>query len=330
MNESRLSNGLFLTSFLTVVLCVVATASSCTSGNGPGPETADASTVDTDSTPDSAAEDVPAADVPAVDTGSASPPAEGARSSANIFFLGHSLLGWDAPTMLAQFAEANGLTYSFDAAVGIGANLSWQWQHPDRAQGENPRTALSAQPYDLLVLTEAVPIANQVQGADSVQNALNFMQLAYEQNPDVQVYLYETWEHRENDAWRDSIREVRTFYDQIVDGVNARFDGRDMLIIPGGQAMGALVDSIRAGDVPGVSDEGALFVDDIHLTPLGWYFIACVHYATIYQRSPVGVPVETIDRFENPFTAPPAAAAAVMQQIAWDVVSGEARSGVTR
>ena len=329
MTESRLSNGLYITSFAAVALIAVATASSCTSGNGPGPETADTSLVDSGSIPDSAAGD----DVPAVDTGSTTPPTPptppGARSTANVFFLGHSLLGWDAPTMLAQFAESNALTYRYDAAIGIGANLSWQWEHPDRAQGENPRTALSAQPYDVLVLTEAIPISNQVQGANSVQNALNFAELALGQNPNVQVYLYETWEHRENSGWREGIREMRTFYDQIVDGVNARFGGRDMLLIPGGQAMGALVDAIRAGEVPGVSDERALFVDDIHLTPLGWYFIACVKYAAIFQRSPVGVPVQTIDRFENAFVAPPAAAAAAMQRIAWDVVSRDPRSGVT-
>lgn len=243
--------------------------------------------------------------------------------------MGHSLLGWDAPTMVGRFADANGLTYSFDAAVGIGANLFWQWEHPDRAEGENPRTKLSAEPYDLLVLTEAVPIRDQVLHANSVDNAMNFIELAHAQNPNVQVYLYETWEHRENGGWREGIREVRTFYDQIVDGVNARFEGQDMLVIPGGQAMGALVDAVRAGDVPGVSEE-ALFVDDIHLTPIGIYFIACVHYATIYQRSPVGVPVETLNRFENPFEAPPAAAAAAMQQIAWDAVSSDPRSGVSR
>lgn len=327
MNESRLSNGLYLASFLTVAASIIVTAS-CTNGTGPGPETADASQVDANGSADSAAANTE--DVPAVETGTTSPPPSGARSAANIFYLGHSLLGWDAPTMLGQFAEATDLTYRFDAAIGIGANLSWQWQHPERAEGDNPATALNARPYDVLVLTEAVPIRDQVQGANSVENALNFMNLAYAQNPNVQVYLYETWEHRNSDGWRQGIREVRTFYDRIVDGVNARFEGRDMLLIPGGQAIGALVDAIRAGDVPGVRNEGSLFVDDIHLTPLGWYFIACVHYAAIFQRSPVGVPVRTMNRFETPFDPPPEGAAAVMQQIAWDVVSGEARSGVSR
>lgn len=294
------------------------------------PETTEMATETATPTPTPTATPTPTPTATPTPTPTPAPTADGARSSANIFFLGHSLLGWDVPTLVEQFAAAQGLTFSFDIAIGIGANLAWQWGHPERAQGDNPRTNLGAQPYDVLVLTEAIPIVNQLRYADSVENALNFMELAHAQNPNVQVYLYETWEHRENNRWRSEIPAMRAHYDQILDGVNARFAGRDMLIIPGGQAMGALVDRIRAGGVPGIQNEGALFSDNIHLTSLGWYFISCVHYATIYQRTPVGVPVDLLNRFEQPFEGPSARAAAIMQQIAWDVVSGDPRSGISR
>lgn len=234
------------------------------------------------------------------------------------------------PTLVQQFAAASGVTLSFDIAVGVGANLSWQWRHPERAEGDNPRTTLAAQSYDVLVLTEAIPIVNHVRHSNSAQNALNFAELARGQNPDVQVYLYETWEHRENSRWRAEIPAMRVHYERIVDDFNARFEGRDMLIIPGGSAMGALVDRIRAGDVPGVQNESELFSDNVHPSPLGWYFISCVHYATIYGRSPVGAPVGNRNRFGGGYEAPPAGAAAVMQQVAWEVVSSDPRSGVTR
>ena len=255
-------------------------------------------------------------------------PPDGARSSANVFFLGHSLLGWTAPAMLENMTTSAELGYEWEAAVGIGANLQWQWMHPDRAEGENPREALAARPYELLVLTEAIPISDQLEYADSVNSALNFARLAHEQNSDVQVYLYETWDYLTVDNWRAQVESDQTYYNQIVDGMNAGFEGRDVLVIPGGQAMGNLADAIAAGDVPGIDNLRVLFHDDIHLSEIGWYFIACVWYATIYQRSPEGLPRETTDRFGGALEAPPAGAAAVMQRIAWETVRAHPRSGV--
>ena len=62
----------------------------------------------------------------------------------------------------------------------------------------------------------------------------------------------------------------------------------------------------------------------------GNYFVALVHYATIFRRSPVGlttaVPREYQGRYD---TAPSAEAARVMQEVAWQVVRTDPRSGVS-
>lgn len=246
-----------------------------------------------------------------------------------MFFIGHSLMGWSAPSMMTEFAALHEVDYRYEAAIGIGANLAWQREHPDFADGANPTVALGDRPFDVLVLTEAIPIEQHFTYSGSVDNALFFIGLAYGQNPNVQVYLNETWDHLTVDDWRSQIVTDRAIYDQIIDGVNARFEGRDLFIIPGGQGMRALTDRVREGGVPGISNVEQLFADDIHLSDLGWYFIACVHYATLFQRSPVGVPVATTDRAGFPFlSAPSPEAARVMQEIAWEVVSNDPRSGV--
>lgn len=60
-------------------------------------------------------------------------------------------------------------------------------------------------------------------------------------------------------------------------------------------------------------------LDDIHLTAIGIYFVALVHFSTLYRQSPVGL-------------AAPAAVgtklARTMQCIAWSVVVANPRSGV--
>ena len=249
-------------------------------------------------------------------------------TSANVFFLGHSLQGWHAAAMIANFSAHAGVTYRYKSAIGNGANLMWQWDHPTTAEGHNPRTTLGAEPFDVLVMTEAIPLATHVQWSDSVANAGRFLALAYAQNPNVQAYLYETWHSRNVDDWRGQLDSDRALWMSIVNGVNAAHPGRDMLLIPGGRAMAALVDRIEAGGVPGISSVDALFVDDIHLSDTGWYFIAMVQYATILRRSPVGLPAATTNRFGVAIPPPPASAVPVMQAIAWQVVLGDPSAGV--
>lgn len=59
--------------------------------------------------------------------------------------------------------------------------------------------------------------------------------------------------------------------------------------------------------------------DDIHASPLGVYFVAAVHFATIYRQSPVGLPAPAVIG-EN--------VARLLQCIAWKTVIDDPRSGV--
>lgn len=249
----------------------------------------------------------------------------------SVFFLGHSLLNDEVPNIVQRFADSlDGVSLLRDVAIGLGAPLALQWSDQSGTIGANPITSLNAGPYTVLVLTEATPIENHIGGSNSVENALNFMRLAYAQNPLVQVYLYETWEARTvADGWRSSIDSRRTYYEQIVAGIRAEFDGADIRIIPGGQALGALVDEVTAGNVPDLTDPEELFQDAQHLTPLGNYFLGCVHFAALYQQSPVGRPAAILDSFGNPYAVVPTPAmATAMQGLAWRVVQAEPYSGV--
>jgi lysophospholipase L1-like esterase len=251
------------------------------------------------------------------------------------FFLGHSLLGFEVPNVVQRFADVTvDVTLNRDVGIGVGASLEYQWDNPATTGGDNPSTFLQAGPYDVLVITEAVPIENQLSGADSVTNALNFANLALAENAAVQVYLYETWEDRTvTDGWEVSVNERRTYYEQIKSGFDASFTGADLRIIPGGQAVRTLSDAVTAGDVRDITDPDDLFVveggADIHPTELLIYFLGCVHFAVLYQRTPVGLPSSLLDRFGTAYASVPTAnMAADMQAIAWAAVQAEPYSGV--
>ena len=59
--------------------------------------------------------------------------------------------------------------------------------------------------------------------------------------------------------------------------------------------------------------------DDIHPSQVGVYFAALVHYATLYRRSPVGLPT---------FSEIGDALAGTLQAIAWESVRNDVRTGV--
>jgi hypothetical protein len=61
-------------------------------------------------------------------------------------------------------------------------------------------------------------------------------------------------------------------------------------------------------------------LDDIHSSELGVYLVALVHYATLYRRTPVGLPGEVRGLGEE--------TARKLQELVWEVVRSDPRTGV--
>ncbi len=256
----------------------------------------------------------------------ADPPA--VAGERRVFYIGHSLQGFVLPRLVEVFAEGGGGRMRWETAMGIGANLGWHWTHPDSAMGENPRTALAARTYDVLVMTEAIPLRDQIQWSDSSGFAGRFYDLALARNPACQAYVYETWHERRGPQWRRRLDDDLPVWESLADAISAAHEGPDVLVIPGGQAMAALHDAIAARRVPGVRSLDEFFTDEIHPNDRGWYFLGLVHYATLFRRSPIGATTTPLDMYGTPIGVPPAEAIPVLQQIAWDVVRRYRRSGV--
>lgn len=323
-------------------------------------------------------------------------------SEAAVYWVGHSLLdgtdsrvdgGMNVMNLVGHFARNRNDDYDMYPHIRIGAPLSsnYYWRAPEHL----PEIREAGGDYDVLVMTEAIPLGAQVQWNATHFFARRFFCAARAANPSMRVLLYETWHHLhasdpEGDYppphrwdWRERLAEDLPKWEAIADAAGTgegvtRPDSYDwpgpgadpagdctargsVHIVPAGQALGVLYDRLRhphEGDDWGGLDIDALFFngyrdwpsdwpvsaeeadaidpeavieglerydpsappDDIHLSALGAYYVGLVHYATVYRRSPVGLPGAN---------GVPASLVRPLQELAWDVVLRYPRSGVT-
>ena len=80
--------------------------------------------------------------------------------------------------------------------------------------------------------------------------------------------------------------------EDFVRGVNKRLDKNAVLVVPVGQGAIALREKIVAGEAPGLTAQWDLFRDCWgHPQPPLQVLAGCGHFAVIYRRSPVKLPL---------------------------------------
>ncbi len=244
---------------------------------------------------------------------------------AEILFVGHSLVGPGLPPLVEAGLAAMEEPAQVRAQVINGAPLAWNWDNSASAEGVDARARLADPGVSALILTEAQPIAAQVDWQDSAGLVARWAGLARQANPDIRVFVYETWPSLasgpgtviEGDAaagtpWRQRLTDELPLWVGIAgDGVG---------VIPAGQAMGALADAAAAGSVPGIDDIRDVYADDMHLNGKGHYFVAMVHLAALTGRSPEGIPAKLLRAWPSRDAVISQETATAMQQIAWETV----------
>ncbi len=261
------------------------------------------------------------------------------------FYVGHSLINHDMPHMVQGLAEDAGRTTQYGKQIANGANLQFQYNNSQSAQGTPYTDAIPTGNYNALILTEAVPLHNHITWSGTYEYANNFYDYMdiHTTGQDNYFYIYQTWHctnsgmalpdlptgcHYDNSAnsnilWQPRLLADFSMWSGIIDSVRMKHPSDDEIwMVPGGQAFYNLAVEINAGNIPGISSHTDLFTDDIHLTNAGNYFIACVMYATIYRASPVGLTTSLSNEWGTPFTdMPTASQAQVMQEVAWATVT---------
>lgn len=261
-----------------------------------------------------------------------------------VFHLGHSLVGEDMPSMFAQLGG-----HGYTAQIGWGTTLKQHWQDEERiggyqlrAEGMPPtpaKAALAAGGFDAVVLTEMVEIRDAIRWYDSPRFLADWVRLARQTNPQLPVYLYETWHNLDDPAgWLERIDADLDAHwlSEVVAPAETRRGVGPIHLIPGGQALAAVVRAAEAGQIPGLTRREQLFrlddkgqIDTIHIGDLGAYVVALAHYAVIYQQSPVGLPHRLTRADGSAALALDDTAAPNVQRIVRDVVAATPHAGVS-
>lgn len=255
-----------------------------------------------------------------------------------VYHLGHSLVARDMPAMLAQMA---GEGHGHESQLGWGVALREHYEPRLEIRGyesdnAHPRfrpaeDALASGDYDAFVMTEMVEIRDAIEWHASPAYVARWAARARAGRPDIRIYLYETW-HQLDDAegWLDRLDAdlERYWVGTLLREAATEETGRPIYLIPAGQAMARVVRAAEAGEIEGIAGRDAFFSDMIHLSDLGAYVVALTHYATLYQRSPEGLPAALTRADGTPADAPSPAAAAALQRLVWEVVTAEPMTGL--
>ncbi len=255
---------------------------------------------------------------------------------ADVLFVGHSLVSPNLPPMLEQALIEMGTPATVEAQIINGAPLSYNWDHSAEAEGVDARVRLADQGTDVLILTEAQPLASHVKWSDTANTIARFATLASQKNPDARVFVYETWpslrsgaaivDGAETDAdpdittaWRERLTRDLPLWEQVARDAST-LSGVAISVIPVGQAMGALADDIAAGKIAGFDKIEDLFADDIHPNGKGFYFVAMVQAAMITGKSPEGLPAKITRSWLSRDDVLTDEQAQALQRVAWSTV----------
>jgi hypothetical protein len=255
-----------------------------------------------------------------------------------VFSAGHSFHVF-VPPILTEMAKAAGVADHKQVGVSSigGSRVTQHWDLPD--EKNKAKAALKEGKTDVLTLS---PIFHPDEGID------RFTKLALEHNPDVRVLVQAFWlpydvydrnyqkkrpeKVDRNTRTGDEMRKVHAPYFETVDAqvgaLNKEHGKAVAYVVPVGQAAILLREKIIAGGVPGLKAQEDLFTDAIgHAKPPLQALAAYCHFAVIYRRSPVGLPVPAVlGSAKNPDRGEKLNA--LLQELAWRAATEHPLSGV--
>ncbi len=274
---------------------------------------------------------------------------ESLAQDVKAFYIGHSLSDGIIDMVNSLSSHHDSVNFEFRYQTIPGSPLRWNWQAKDRNDYNtnnpyycgfyNDTFGLPAGDFDVLVLTESVPRFTSIIN-ESYEYADSFYRFATAQNPNTKIYIYEVWHCIKSgtptecdydidaNPWRQRLDDDLPMWESVVDTLNNRFNPTNpVCLIPAGQGLAALYDSIQANAIPGITSINQLFSDDIHINDIAKYFVACIHFSMLHGKSPVGLTNQLSNMWGGNYTEIPTAAQALkFQEIAWYIANNYAKS----
>ena len=254
-----------------------------------------------------------------------------------VYSAGHSFHMF-MPRILAEIAASAGIVDHKQIGMSsIGG--SYAHQHWAKEGEQAAKVVVPREKPDVFTLA---PIYLPDDGIE------NFVNLVAEETPNTRVLIQEFWlpfdvynvnYKKEKVAAPDrdamTVDYLQTEYgkyfavmDSHIQELNKRHKKTLVFVTPVGQAVVALRAKVIAGEAPGIAKQSQLFTDAIgHCTAPIKVLNAYCHFATIYGRSPEGLPVPSaLAGFSDEATT--AKLNKLLQQIAWNAVVEHPLSGV--
>ena len=261
-----------------------------------------------------------------------------AGGTKRVYLIGNSLTDNVRYTGLQTLAESRGYRHVWGRQMIPGAPIWWLWQHPDQGFRQNPYgtypKALGEYEWDAVTLQPFSMYSKEH------EHARKFIELAVKKSPKVQFYIYAQWMVRTRDFdryWLTTKLEkskwgagFKAHYETLVEELRKDFPKiRPVRLIPVGHVLFLLNQKMKAGRVPGYTGIRQVYADGIHLNNVGSYVVGCTFFATLYEQTPVGLPVTGYTP-EHPHDAPLGETLArIIQEAAWEVVATHPLTGVT-
>lgn len=229
---------------------------------------------------------------------------------------------------------------NFGKSTIPGSPIKYRWQNvPGFGQ---PDARHDIDDWELLVITEGVPLLyeggnTQQWYLEGIQEQREYLSLFVNnawnngnQGAGAPTLLWTTWTNIDDSdgPWRQMLDIQGAEWERMQDYANQnRPSGAPpVYIIPGHKMMARLYDDIQLGIVPGITNISQFFSDNIHPNELGAYAIGMIHYACIYNTSPVGLTNNLLPG--NPSAIPSQALATYLQTIIWEEVTSYSRTGI--
>lgn len=259
------------------------------------------------------------------------------------FHIGNSLTdtldGFLEPVM-----KSAGISHTFYRFTIPGAPTDWLWNHPGHGFGEvrflesfearAPLTDVFTQPFE----------GHNRSVENEAEHSLKFFEAARQHSPELRPWLYSQWPVRSaRGNWSEGTGANRglpgvtasagdyavaaenhlRYFEAVRERIMASWAGRPVQIVPTARAMAMAKAAIEGGRVPGVRDFDAFYADDVHLTPMGRWFVANVVFACLTGESPEGKVAPLNSGLDE-------TSAAALQRVAWEAVRGYRYAGVAR
>jgi hypothetical protein len=261
-----------------------------------------------------------------------------------VFTVGHSFHIWLSPLLAAEVAEAGMQGHEAKSMGLAGSTVIECWDVPNSKNTHKQppvntaKEALTAGTVDVLTLS---PIWMPDEGID------DFAKLGLEKNPNLRITVQEFWmpndtyepkypleTHKKPTVDHDAVdlaalKKAQDAYDHDVEtyvaGVNKKLGKNAIFIVPVGRAVLALRHKVAAGQAPGITKQSELFRDPWGhpQPPIEMLSVYC-HYAVIYKRSPIGLPMPK--RLQGTYRND--ALNRLLQELAWNAVQECPMSGV--